>query len=272
LSYVDFSGFFPSSFKKIGAPLIAIVASLGLAVDLLTNPITLEQLDEWETKFTIDNQQACVTELINYITTKINYLRTSRPTAVNLFHAMKELDETIQTASEQAEAEGSPTSFTTTMATHIRQTVCQAVVKHAEFMLRRDVSDNRAIGSNGAKAILQRVMDHANNGESPKVTMITICNTGSLATAGYGTALGVARALQEQDALQQIIALETRPYNQGSRLTAFEMVEEKMPNATLICDSAVGALMKASKKICVFCFDFVTSIFCFGKFLFWLLV
>lgn len=73
---------------------------------------------------------------------------------------------------------------------------------------------------------------------------MTICNTGTLATAGFGTALGVARALQNQNKLQSIHCLETRPYNQGSRLTAFEILEEKMPNGTLICDSAAASLMK----------------------------
>ena len=73
---------------------------------------------------------------------------------------------------------------------------------------------------------------------------MTICNTGTLATAGFGTALGVARALQNKNKLQSIHCLETRPYNQGSRLTAFEILEEKMPNGTLICDSAAASLMK----------------------------
>ena len=103
-------------------------------------------------------------------------------------------------------------------------------------MLERDVQDNRNIGKFGAEAILK--------GKTGKVTIMTICNTGSLATAGYGTALGVARALQEMDRLESIVALETRPYNQGSRLTAFEIVEEKMPGGTLICDSAAGAMMR----------------------------
>ena len=55
-----------------------------------------------------------------------------------------------------------------------------------------------------------------------KVKVLTICNTGSLATAGYGTALGVVRCLHEQGALEHVYACETRPYNQGARLTAFE--------------------------------------------------
>ena len=86
------------------------------------------------------------------------------------------------------------------------------------------------------------------------MNILTHCNTGSLATAGYGTALGVIRALHERAVFKDDAAAsggdggvayctETRPYNQGSRLTAFELVYEGIP-ARLICDDAVGALMK----------------------------
>ena len=117
-------------------------------------------------------------------------------------------------------------------------------------MLQRDVSDNKSIGSHGAKFLLDNLKKNtaslAKNDDTKKkgIRMITICNTGSLATAGHGTALGVARSLQSTGDLISIHALETRPYNQGSRLTAFEIMEEKMPGGTLICDSAVGALMR----------------------------
>ena len=72
--------------------------------------------------------------------------------------------------------------------------------------------------------------------------MLTVCNTGSLATARYGTALGVIRRLHEESQLSHAYCCETRPYNQGSRLTAFELVYERIP-ATLIVDSAAAALM-----------------------------
>mmetsp|Transcript_48161 Transcript_48161/g.58083 ORF Transcript_48161/g.58083 Transcript_48161/m.58083 type:complete len:253 (+) Transcript_48161:390-1148(+) len=111
-----------------------------------------------------------------------------------------------------------------------------AVVDYAEFMLKRDVSDNEAIGSHGADMLLK---------SKETIRLMTICNTGSLATAGYGTALGVARALHSRGKLESITALETRPYNQGSRLTAFEIVEEGMPGTKqLICDGAAAAMMK----------------------------
>jgi len=77
------------------------------------------------------------------------------------------------------------------------------------------------------------------------VRVLTHCNTGSLATAGYGTALGVVRALAANEALGGVFATETRPYNQGARLTAFELVHDGLEPATLIADSAAAALMAA---------------------------
>ena len=77
--------------------------------------------------------------------------------------------------------------------------------------------------------------------------VLTHCNTGSLATAGYGTALGVVRALASNGALAAVFATETRPYNQGARLTAFELVHDGLEPATLIADSAAAALMAAGE-------------------------
>jgi S-methyl-5-thioribose-1-phosphate isomerase len=199
--------------KIIGAPLIAIVACLGLSVDLTTNQDTKDEL----------KQISGVESLIHYISKKIEYLKTSRPTAVNLFNAMDEMAKIMEETSSKEESDC--------------DTIIKAIVSHAEFMLERDLSDNKAIGNYGAEAILSKTNMNA-------ATIATICNTGSLATSGYGTALGVARALQERKKLQGIYCLETRPYNQGSRLTAFEIMEENMPNGTLICDSACAALMR----------------------------
>lgn len=211
-----------------GAPLIAIVACLGLAVDLATHPKTLAELNQIP-----DHDLDQVRQLIHE---KINYLKTSRPTAVNLFHAMEELEEAIQKNDGNTSSSLGKTNMIQT-----KQDMIQSIISHAEFMLQRDVADNRAIGSHGADAILDH--NHANQ-SSKKIRLMTICNTGSLATAHYGTALGIARALHSRDKLESIYCLETRPYNQGSRLTAFEILEEHMPNGTLICDSAAAALMR----------------------------
>ncbi|NXW26000.1 MTNA isomerase, partial [Circaetus pectoralis] len=105
-----------------------------------------------------------------------------------------------------------------------------------EGLLEKDREDNRSIGAHGAQHILQRVPEGG-------VTLLTHCNTGTLATAGYGTALGVVRALHEQGRLTRVFCTETRPYNQGSRLTAFELLHDRVP-ATLIADSAAAAAMR----------------------------
>ena len=170
--------------------------------------------------------------VLSFIEEKMAYLKTSRPTAVNLSNA---LDEVKASMAEALTKDNDRSS---------RARLLQAVLNYAEFMLERDVSDNRAIGDFGASAIIDKV----SGGPNTKVNVVTICNTGSLATAGYGTALGIVRSLHKRNQLESVTALETRPYNQGSRLTSFEIVEENMPGGQLICDSAAGALM----QVCLF--------------------
>uniref|UniRef100_A0A7S2XN47 Methylthioribose-1-phosphate isomerase n=1 Tax=Attheya septentrionalis TaxID=420275 RepID=A0A7S2XN47_9STRA len=212
-----------------GAPLIAIVACLGLAVDLASNSSTVEALSG----LVGDGGDADV--VVAFVATKIEYLKTSRPTAVNLFNALDELSAAVLEAAAQTAGTGE----------NSRPKIVAAVIAYAEMMLRRDVADNKAIGSHGAEALLSNpdICSEDERAEK-KIRLMTICNTGSLATAGYGTALGVARALQALGKLESITALETRPYNQGSRLTAFEIMEEQMPGGTLICDSAAAAMMR----------------------------
>eukprot|EP00584_Thalassiosira_punctigera_P016680 CAMPEP_0172555258 /NCGR_PEP_ID=MMETSP1067-20121228/58324_1 /TAXON_ID=265564 ORGANISM="Thalassiosira punctigera, Strain Tpunct2005C2" /NCGR_SAMPLE_ID=MMETSP1067 /ASSEMBLY_ACC=CAM_ASM_000444 /LENGTH=371 /DNA_ID=CAMNT_0013343773 /DNA_START=19 /DNA_END=1134 /DNA_ORIENTATION=- len=194
------------SMRIRGAPLIAIVAVLGLAVDLTSNEKTLEELAA------ADDARAFVYE-------KMEYLKTSRPTAVNLFNAMEELKDIVEKA---------PSS---------QEQIVDVIVQHSQYMLERDVSDNKAIGTHGADDLLSRC-SHPDG-----IRLVTICNTGSLATAGWGTALGVARELQRRGKLRSIAALETRPYNQGSRLTAYEIQTEEM-NGALICDSMAASYLK----------------------------
>lgn len=212
-----------------GAPLIAIVALLGLSVDMHSNTQSTEELNE----ISSNTDENGVT-VLGWIREKMAYLKSSRPTAVNLTNALQELD----TAMEDALKKMNDTDVEKTKNKKtIKKIICKVVLDYSEFMLERDVNDNKAIGKFGAEAILKKT-------GKDKINLVTICNTGSLATAGYGTALGVARSLQEQSKLESISALETRPYNQGSRLTAFEILEEQMPGGQLICDSAAGALMQ----------------------------
>lgn len=192
-----------------GAPAIAIVAALSLAADLVK-----------------DTPSANVA---NTIGQKLDYLETSRPTAVNLADAVRKLKKIIASAEEKG-ASG--------------QDLVELYVKSAEQMLVDDVKDNEAIGRHGAEWIEHSARGIADDG----LSVITHCNTGSLATAGYGTALGVVRSLHANKSLLHAYCTETRPYNQGSRLTAFELVHDSIP-ATLITDSMAGALLARNSRI-----------------------
>lgn len=158
-------------------------------------------------------------ELISRISQRLSYLVTARPTAVNLSMASKEMLALARANRELSVAD-----------------LRARVIGSAVGMLEKDVADNTAIGKFGAEAIMNRC------GEG-RVQVLTHCNTGSLATAGYGTALGVIRSLHSRGALERAYCTETRPYNQGSRLTAYELVHDKLPS-TLICDSMATLLME----------------------------
>ncbi|KAI5202448.1 hypothetical protein AUEXF2481DRAFT_63242 [Aureobasidium subglaciale EXF-2481] len=194
-----------------GAPAIAIVAALGLAVELelIAGKNELSSFAEEVEVFTKE---------------KLEYLVTSRPTAVNLADAARKLQKIVQNAAKAEHASGT--------------SVKNAYVEAAEQMLVDDVSDNKAIGENGADWILKNAA-----GGKDQVSILTHCNTGSLATAGYGTALGVIRSVHARGSLKRAFCSETRPYNQGSRLTAFELVHDKIP-ATLVTDSMAAALLR----------------------------
>jgi len=200
-----------------GAPAIADAAALSLAVELVQGGN--------------GSQFASASDAVTQINSKLDYLATSRPTAVNLFDAVRRLSTVASTAASQSNATGS--------------SVTEAVVSSAEAMLKEDVEANKIMGKHGAAALLAAAQSRgrATNG---KLRVLTHCNTGSLATAAYGTALGVIRALHEQGHLEHAYCTETRPYNQGARLTAFELVTDGLPS-TLICDSAAAALMAEGK-------------------------
>ena len=101
-------------------------------------------------------------------------------------------------------------------------------------IFREDLAINRAIGAHGAELVADgaRIMTH--------------CNAGALATAGHGTALGVVRSARDQGKSISVVASETRPYLQGARLTAWEMVQERIP-VTLVTDSMAGYLMSCGE-------------------------
>ncbi|GJJ79102.1 methylthioribose-1-phosphate isomerase [Entomortierella parvispora] len=194
--------------KVRGAPAIAIVAALTLAV-VLVDPKTAPRLTTAQ-------------DAVAFVLESLEYLKTSRPTAVNLFDAAHKLAKGVQEAATKEGVSGAD--------------VVNKYLELSEKMLEDDVKDNMNIGKFGAEFIL----NVWRGGEDLRV--ITHCNTGSLATAGYGTALGIIRALSGQQKLTHAYCTETRPYNQGSRLTAYELVYENIPS-TLITDSMASALL-----------------------------
>ena len=141
-------------------------------------------------------------------------LRATRPTAVNLGWA---IDRMLEVAGACDDAPSLP----------------QRLLDAANALARADLETNRRIGEHGA-ALLRA-----------GARVLTYCNTGMLATAGYGTAFGVLRRAHEQGRGIHVIACETRPVLQGARLTAWELLRAGIP-ATLITDNAAGALMQGS--------------------------
>jgi len=191
--------------KVRGAPAIAVLGCLSLAVD-----ISSKKFDTKE-------------QLVKYVTEKLDYLVSARPTAVNIAKAAAELKAKIEMYE--------PMNNVQDLKTYL--------IKEIEGMLQKDIDDNMKIGSFGRDHLMS-------SNANVKVKVLTHCNTGSLATVKYGTALGVIRCLHEKGDLEHAFCTETRPYNQGARLTAYELVYEKIPS-TLIVDSAASLLMKKHK-------------------------
>lgn len=146
-------------------------------------------------------------------------LAKTRPTAVNLFWALERC--------EQAAAAFSGTA----------QELVSHMFQEAENIADEDRANNLRMGQFGIEE-LQKLENYQNG-----IKILTHCNTGGLATGGYGTALGIIRACHTAQKLAHVWVDETRPYLQGSRLTAWECVQENMP-ATLITDNMAAHFMK----------------------------
>lgn len=144
-------------------------------------------------------------------------LAASRPTAVNLFWALR----AMRAKAKALFAEGS-------------RTIYHELRAEADALTRADVEANRRMAGHGA-ALLR-----------PGSTLMTICNTGALATAGIGTALGVVRWAHRLGRVKLVYALETRPYLQGARLTMWELSRERIP-ARLITDGMAAHIMKTER-------------------------
>lgn len=182
-----------------GAPAIGCAAAYGVALEA-------QQLrDDPEAEFSTGMERA------------FEALAASRPTAVNLFWALKRMRVVWESVRSHAVGE-----------------IADRLLAEAHEVLAEDIRINRAMGAFGAELLLDgaRILTH--------------CNAGALATAGHGTALGVIRSAVEAGKRISVIADETRPFLQGARLTAWEMVQENIP-VTLITDNMAGHMMSCGE-------------------------
>src|SRR3984957_8304737 len=148
-------------------------------------------------------------------------LRATRPTAINLAWALERMGRVLET------------SLDLDPAKLFRRMTAEAVSIHDE-----DIAANRRLGEYGAALL-----------DSSSV-VLTHCNAGALATAGYGTALGVVRAAREAGKKIEVFADETRPFLQGARLTAWELHKDRIP-VTVIADNMAGSLLSSGRVDCV---------------------
>ncbi len=180
-----------------GAPAIGVAAAMGVALAARRS------------------KAADVPGLVRDLEASATMLRSTRPTAVNLFWGVDRV---------MAKARSSPSV----------KRAKEELESEVKRMENEDVEVNRRLGRVGAGLI--------RDGD----TVLTQCNAGSLATVGYGTALGVVRAAVEQGKLVKVLVPETRPALQGARLTAFELAHDGIP-CTLISDTAVGYMMSLGR-------------------------
>ena len=185
-----------------GAPAIGVAAAMGVALGVK------------------NSRAATARELRAEFEIIADTISKTRPTAVNLFWAVKRMRDV----------------FRNTLAAEVSESEKMArararLVEEAQRILAEDIAVNEAIGRHGAPLL------------KDSGTVLTHCNAGALATGGYGTALGVVRAAVEAGKKIHVFADETRPFLQGARLTAWELAKDGIP-VTLITDSMAGHFMK----------------------------
>ncbi len=168
-------------------------------------------------KQSIQKQPGSEAKLQSTMETICETMRKTRPTAVNLTWAIDRMKKRF----EELLADGA-------------EAVEKGLVDEALAMQKEDIEINRRMGRHGAELI------------PDGARILTHCNAGALATAGYGTALGVVRAAVEAGKKVEVYADETRPFLQGARLTAWELAKDEIP-VTLITDNMAGSLMAQGK-------------------------
>jgi methylthioribose-1-phosphate isomerase len=182
-----------------GAPAIGVAAAMGIALGVKNSKA------ENGADLKKDFDQICET------------IRRTRPTAVNLFWAIRRMTEKFER-----------------IRIHSVAQIKQELIEESQRMHAEDIAANQAMGRHGATLM------PASGG------VLTHCNAGALATAGYGTALGVIRAAVEAGKKIHVYADETRPFLQGARLTAWELMKDGIPT-TVISDNMAGAMMQQGK-------------------------
>lgn len=189
-----------------GAPAIGAAAAYGMVL------AAMEEQGE-------RSSDSSASDLLRRLSEAADRLVATRPTAVNLRWAVERVLSAARGAVESGES---------------GDDILARVQAEADAIAREDVEINRSIGQHGASLL------------DDDVTVLTHCNTGSLATVGYGTALGVIRAAVAMGKRVRVFAGETRPFLQGSRLTVYELMSEGI-DVTLVVDSAVASLMKQGR-------------------------
>jgi methylthioribose-1-phosphate isomerase len=160
-----------------------------------------------------------LTDLDKEVDTVCKTLAGTRPTAVNLFWGIAQVRDLYNQLAQK-----------NTTIPEIKK----AVVTLANRLYDEDIANLRRLGAYGAELLPQ------------EGTVLTHCNAGALAACGYGSALGVIRAAVERGQKISVFADETRPFNQGTRLTAWELVKDNIPT-TLICDNMAGYFMSKGR-------------------------
>ncbi len=180
-----------------GAPAIGIAGAHGIALYAME----------------LGKQNLLRDEFISKLLEKADYMKTSRPTAVNLMWAVEKQKEIIKNSTSSIEG------------------IIKELIDNGIKLENEDIEINKKIGDYGAEVV-------------PKgATILTHCNAGALATVGYGTALGVVRSAYAKDNTIQVFADETRPRQQGARITTLELTMDGIPT-TLITDGMCSYFMK----------------------------
>lgn len=227
-----------------GAPLIGIAAAYGMVLALQefiqtnANYHCLEK--DHENNENIKNavlNPSSKDKLINFLNQASSRLLSTRPTAVNLAWALGEMAATIQ--EHNSNIENKALQISLKQNTDLEK-LHQILLNKAIWIQEDDYNRCKAMSEHALKLVKEDLALKIK--ETGKLNVLTHCNAGALATGGYGTALGLIRSLHRASLLNMVYSDETRPRQQGSRLTAWELAQEDIP-VTMICDNMAGFIM-----------------------------